>query len=393
MSDITISAEQLRALLEAGSAGLDLSNADLSEIDLKELDLSGANLSWADMAESSLYRANLTKATLIGATLIEANLDEANLMEANLREANFADADMVGANLIHANLTKATLVDAVLAKSNLTGADLSRANLSGANLSGANLTDANLAEANLTEADLSGATLDGTDLTGADLTLATLIGAELRNVHLAGADMFGVKLDAVSREPEAAGESEGGEGGEAQFEIRISEALPVPAGLDVIGWATPVGDPDQRIRYRVSLGWSGHCLGVLTEYPQGWLNEMGQVDTCREAEWRAVKEQVVRRVKHVQRAALAEVLRRIRDDASGLWPCCEHCEHPEAEHKYPCHACQVAAEDTKPCESVLMVGAVTAKCSLPAWHESPIHTSGENVWTSNGSSLRQRGEE
>lgn len=31
MSDITISAEQLRALLEAGSAGLDLSSADLIE--------------------------------------------------------------------------------------------------------------------------------------------------------------------------------------------------------------------------------------------------------------------------------------------------------------------------------------------------------------------------
>jgi Family of unknown function (DUF5758)/Pentapeptide repeats (8 copies) len=95
------------AVMQAVSAGANLSGANLRSADLRSANLSGANLSGANLRSADLSGANLRSADLSGADLSGANLGGANLGGADLRGANLGGADLRGANLGGAGLSGA----------------------------------------------------------------------------------------------------------------------------------------------------------------------------------------------------------------------------------------------------------------------------------------------
>ena len=118
-------------LHRATTRTVDLSSLDLSGMNLSTADFSGADLRWTGLRESNCESCSFRKTDLMGANLRNARLMKADFREADLRWTHFIEADLRGADL-----RGALLQGSILLKADLRGADLTGARIFGVSVWG-----------------------------------------------------------------------------------------------------------------------------------------------------------------------------------------------------------------------------------------------------------------
>lgn len=124
----------------------------------------------ADCTEAAQPKVNWRRCSLQGQTLTGADLSGAMLRDATFQRATLGEAKLTGADGYRAKFISVTAPGAVFDKARLIEADFTRANLTGASFREADLRNAKMVGASLARADLTGAKLSGTDLRDADLS-------------------------------------------------------------------------------------------------------------------------------------------------------------------------------------------------------------------------------
>jgi uncharacterized protein YjbI with pentapeptide repeats len=163
-------------LRTAASELADLSSADLSAMDLSSADFSGLDLRWTGLRETNCESCNFRKADLMGANLRHARLVKADLREADLRWAHFIETDMRGADL-----RGALLQGSIMLKTDLRGADLSGARIFGASVWGVVL-DAETRQSDLIITSLAEPTITADSIEVAQFLYLLLNNQKIRDV-------------------------------------------------------------------------------------------------------------------------------------------------------------------------------------------------------------------
>jgi hypothetical protein len=154
----------------------DLSSLDLSGMNLSTSDFSGADLRWTGLRESNCESCCFRKADLMGANLRNARLRKADFREADLRWAYLIEADLRGADL-----RGALLQGSIFLNTDLRGADLTGARIFGVSVWGVVL-DADTRQSDLIITSIAEPTITVDSLEVAQFVYLLLKSEKIRDV-------------------------------------------------------------------------------------------------------------------------------------------------------------------------------------------------------------------
>jgi uncharacterized protein YjbI with pentapeptide repeats len=149
---------------------------DLSGMNLSTADFSSADLRWTGLRESNCESCSFRKTDLMGANLRNARLMKADFREADLRWTHFIEADLRGADL-----RGALLQGSIMLKTDLRGADLTGARIFGVSVWGVVL-DAETRQSDLIITSLAEPTITVDNLEVAQFVYLLLNNDKIREV-------------------------------------------------------------------------------------------------------------------------------------------------------------------------------------------------------------------